>query len=101
MENSNKFIVEGGKASHYQSDYIESSDPGSYEDTSEGSDVDHAKRHSSKSSHYDPNFNMSLDDFYLDLRFGDLKQFKNELVAFSTRKGFEFIFLKNDAVMFS
>lgn len=34
-----------GKVIGYESDYIDSSDPGSYDDTSEGSSADEARRH--------------------------------------------------------
>lgn len=36
--------------------------------------------------------------FFLDLSFKDLKLFKKELVEFSTKRGFEFTYIKNDAV---
>lgn len=39
-----------------------------------------------------------LEDFYLDLRFIDLKHVKKELVDFSMREGFEFRYVKNDSV---
>ena len=44
---------------------------------------------------YDPN--VPLDDFCLDLRFTDLKLFKQEFIEFSTRRGFEFKYIKNDS----
>ncbi|XP_039132316.1 uncharacterized protein LOC120269096 [Dioscorea cayenensis subsp. rotundata] len=84
-----------GKVHGYESDYLESSDPGSYEDTSEGSIGDDARRHRSSERVFNPS--MKLDDFFLDLRFKDLKQFKNELVEHSTNRGFEFKYLKNDS----
>lgn len=49
MGNSEKVAIEGVKVSGYQSDYIESSNIGSYEDTSKGSNVDHVKRHCCRS----------------------------------------------------
>lgn len=36
--------------------------------------------------------------FFIDLRFDDLNIFTKELVEFSTRKGFEFKYMKNDSV---
>lgn len=96
MGYSEKITAKDGKVSGYQSDYIESSDPSSHEDISEGYDGDGAKWHTSMNKHYDNS--MPLDDFIIDLRFVDLKQFKRELVASSTRKEFEFIYLKNDTV---
>lgn len=45
---------------------------------------------------YDPN--IPLKDFFLDLRFKDLKVFKRELVEFSTRRGFEFMYIKNNVI---
>lgn len=89
-------LIGCGKVMGYDSDYFVSSDPGSYEDTSQESDADDANRHKSKDIYYDPN--APLEDFYLDLRFDDLKLFKRELVDFSLRKGFEFQYLKNDGV---
>ena len=83
------------KVSGYISDYIESSDPGSYSDTSEDSTIDDARRHKSSMMIYDPN--VPLDDFCLDLRFTYLKLFKHELIEFSTRRGFEFKYIKNDS----
>lgn len=35
---------------------------------------------------------------FLDLRFKDFKIFKNELVEFSTMKGFEFKYIKSNAL---
>lgn len=86
--------IESGKVIGYESDYIDSSDPGSYEETSGNSDADDAIRHRSSNKHYDPN--APLAEFFLDLRFVDLKQFKIELVEFLTRKGFELKYIKND-----
>lgn len=53
-------------------------------------------RHKSSNKFYDPN--TPMQDFRLDLKFIDLKMFKNELVEFSTKKGFEFKYVKNDAL---
>ncbi|XP_039135770.1 uncharacterized protein LOC120273202 [Dioscorea cayenensis subsp. rotundata] len=78
----------------YDSDYLDSSDPGSYEDKSGESEVDDAKRYKASNNCYCPN--TQLEDFYLDLRFDDLKSFKHELVQFSIRKGFAFQYVKND-----
>lgn len=78
----------------YNSDYLDSSDPGSYEDKSGESEVDDAKRYKASNNCYCPN--TQLEDFYLDLRFDDLKSFKHELVQFSIRKGFAFQYVKND-----
>lgn len=36
--------------------------------------------------------------FFIDLRFDDLNIFRKELVEFSTRKGFEFKYMKIDSV---
>lgn len=55
-----------------------------YEDTSEGSSVDDARRHRSRKNYYDPN--VMLKDFFIGLQFENLKLFKGELVEFSTRK---------------
>ena len=74
---------------------MDSSDPGSYMDTS-GSVADDARRHKSSQKYHDPS--VPLVDFFIDLRFDDLKVFKKELVEFSTRKGFEFKYIKNDSV---
>lgn len=73
---------EKGKMIGHESDYIDSDDPGSYDDTSDGLDADDAKRHKSSKIIY--NSKRPLDDFYLDLRFEALKAFKNELIEFST-----------------
>lgn len=94
--NNVKQVVDTGKVIGYESEYLDSSDPSSYEDTSEGSIGDDARRHRSSRKVYDPS--IPLDDFFLDLRFKDLKQFKNELVEFSTRVGVEFKYIKNDAL---
>ena len=76
---------------------MDSSDPGSYIDTSSGSDADDAQcKKSSMAKCYDPTANF--EDFFLDLRFPDLKLFKNVLVEISTRKRFEFKYIKNDAM---
>lgn len=93
---SRKIIADIGKITGYVSDYMDSSDPGSYESTSEDSDADDAKRHKSQNIYYDPN--EPLKDFFVDLRFESLKQFKSVLVEFSTRKQFEFQYIKNDKV---
>lgn len=85
---------EFGKVGGYESDYFESSDPGSYSDNSSGSEADDAVRHKSSRKIHDPT--IPLEEFRLDLRFSDLKEFKNTLVDFSTRKGFEFKYIKND-----
>lgn len=52
---------ESGKFSGYGSEYIDSSDAKSYDDTSERSVVDDARRNKSKRKIYDPKF--LLDDF--------------------------------------
>lgn len=88
--------TEDGKVVGFESDYINSSNPGSYEETSLDSDTDDATRHRSKKKYFNPN--IPLPDFSLDLGFKDLKQFKSELVDFSTRQGFEFRYMKNDAL---
>ena len=61
-----------------------------------GSDVDDAKRHKSSNKYHDPS--VPLVDFFIDLRFDDMKIFKKKLVEFSTRKRFEFKYIKNDSV---
>lgn len=43
-----------------------------------GFDANDAKRHKSRKKYYDPN--ASLVDFFVDLRFDDLKMFNKELV---------------------
>lgn len=91
-----RHVSEFVKASGYESDYISSLDPGSYEDTSEGSDIEGKQRYRSSRKMYD--HSVPLEDFFLDLRFKDLKLFKNELVDFFVRKGFEFRYVKNDYV---
>lgn len=78
----------------HETEYLQSSNPASYEDTSEGFVGDDARRHRSSRRVFDPS--KKLDDFFLDLRFKDLKQFKNELVEHSTSRGFKFKYLKND-----
>lgn len=65
-----------GKVIGYESEYIESSDLGSYDETIEDSIVENTKRHRSCRKIYEPN--VPLDDFFLDLRFKDLKMFKSE-----------------------
>lgn len=72
------------KVTEYGSEYMDSSNHGSYEDTSEGSSVDDARRHRSRKNYYDPN--VMLKDFFIGLQFENLKLFKGELVEFSTRK---------------
>lgn len=42
---------------------------------------------------------VPLGEFFLDLKFKDQKLFKKKLVDFSTRRGFEFRYIKNDIVM--
>ena len=44
--------VEGGKVNGYESKYIDSSDPGSHDGTSEGSNANNAKRNKSKDKYY-------------------------------------------------
>ena len=67
---------EGEKIGGCQSDYIDSSDSGSYIDTSSGSNADDAQcKKSSGAKCYDPNANF--EEFFLDLRFPDLRLFKN------------------------
>lgn len=67
------------KVTGYESEYFDSLDLGSYVDTSETSDADDAKWHKSKDIYYDPN--VPLEDFYLDLRFENLKLFKLSLLV--------------------
>lgn len=88
--------VDLGKVIGYESDYIDSSDPGSYDDTSEGSSADEARRHKYAKKCYNPN--VPLEDFCLDLRFSDMKLFKKALVQFSTRRWSEFKYIENDAI---
>lgn len=80
--------TEDGKVVEFESDYIDSSNPGSYEETSSESDADDATRHRSKKNYF--NHDIPLPNFSLDLGFKGLKQFKSELVDFSTKHGFEF-----------
>lgn len=63
-----------GKVIGYESDCIPSSNPGSYEDTSAGSDVEEARRRRSTKQIFD--LSKPMEDFSLDLRFKDLKLFK-------------------------
>lgn len=91
-----KHDTEIGKVIGYESEYIDSSDPGSYDDTIEGTSSDEARRHKSIKKHYNPN--VLLEDLCLDPRFPNLKLFKKELVQFSTSMGFEFKYIKNDAI---
>ena len=88
--------AESDKVTGYDNEYIPSSDPGSYENTSEGSSADDVRRHRSRRNNYDPN--VSFKDFFIGLQFENLKLFKGELVEFLTRKGFEFSYIKNDSV---
>ena len=62
-----------GKVTGYESESMDSSDPESYDDTSDGSSVDDAKRHRPTKKHY--NTNVPLKDLCLGLRFPDLKLF--------------------------
>ena len=88
--------AESDKATGYDSKYIDSSDLGSYEDTSEGSSADDARRHRPRKNNYDPN--VPFKDFFIGLQFENMKLFNGELVEFSTRKRFEFSYIKNDLV---
>lgn len=63
-----------GKFTGYESEYMDSSDPRSYKDTSEGSSADDARRHKIRKYYYNPN--TPLEDFYLYLKFKDLKLLK-------------------------
>ena len=54
--------AQDGKVVGFESDYIESSNPGSYEETSEESDADDAKRHRSTRKYYNPD--VPLHDFF-------------------------------------
>nr|GLL45057.1 Zinc finger, PMZ-type [Ipomoea trifida] len=78
------------------SDYISSSDPGSYKSTSEASDVDDAQRKRSSGLHYKPN--GTFEDFFLEQIFNDSKQFKLALSEFSLKNQFAYTFKKNDSV---
>lgn len=95
-EGNVRYVFDFGKVSGFESDYISSSDPGSYDDTNEGLEAEDVQRHRSTRKIYDPN--VGLEDFSLDLRFKDLQAFQKELVEFSSNKGFEFKYVKNDAV---
>lgn len=88
------FTVESPKVIGYDIRYIHSSEPQSYENTSEGSSADDARRHRLKKKYYDPN--VPLKDFFIGIPFENLKLFKGELVDFSTRKGYKFSYIKND-----
>ena len=57
----------------YESDYLDSSNLGSYTDTDE-SDEDDAQRVKSSNRNYNPKGHFT--DFVLRLRFEDLKMFK-------------------------
>ena len=88
--NANKtHMNESGKVTSYEYDYIDLPDPWSYVDTSGGSDANDVMRHKSSKKFY--GLSTQMEDFRLDLKFKDLKMFKNKLVEFSTRKGFEFM----------
>lgn len=50
-----KIIADSSKITGHESDYMNSSDLGSYESISEDSNADDAKWHKSKSLYYDPN----------------------------------------------
>ena len=56
---------EGKKASGYESDYIDSSDSGSYINTSGGSDINDIKRCKPSRKNYDPT--IYLKEFFLDI----------------------------------
>ena len=75
--------VKGEKVGGFESDQFDLSDLGSNISTSSGSDADDAQRTKSSRKNYDPN--VLLEEIFLDLRFPDLKLFKNVLVEYSTR----------------
>lgn len=85
--------TEFGKVTSYDSEYKNSLDLRSYEDTSEESSVYDARWPRSKKNYYDPN--VQLTDIFLGLEFQNLKLFKGELVEFLTTEGFEFSYNKN------
>ena len=64
-ENTRPNVAQDGKVVGFESDYIESSDPGSYEETNEESDGDDVRRHRSTRKYYNPD--NPLSDFFLDL----------------------------------
>lgn len=78
---------EGEKVGGCESDYIGSSDPVNCIDISSGFNVNNAQGHSQIGRTMTPN--VSLEEFFLDLRFPNLELFRNVLVEFSTKKRFE------------
>lgn len=86
-----------GKVAAYESDYIDSSHPRVYLETSGESDVDNARRHKSSRRYYDPS--VPLKEFFLDLRFQHLKLFKDALVKYPTKRRFEFTYVKINALI--
>ncbi|KAK6272905.1 hypothetical protein POUND7_009988, partial [Theobroma cacao] len=99
------------KVDGYISEYFDSSDLGSFIETSDNSDEDDAQRVKSSDKYYnsdeddaqrvkssDKYYNpmVPFNDFVVGLRFENLKVFKNVLFELSIRKRFEFKFLKND-----
>ena len=76
--------TESEKVTRYDNEYINSSNSGSYKDTSEGSSVDDARRHSSRKNNYDPK--VPLKNFFIGFQFENLKLFKINLLSSQLRK---------------
>ena len=75
---------ESGKVIGFEFDYIDSSEPGSYVDTSGGFDANDAVRHKSSKKSFNPSVHMK--DFRLDLRFKDFKCSRMSLLTSQLRK---------------